>query len=808
MRLIVIADAYPPVRISGAVQMRDLVKEFVLQGHEPTVVVPSPNLDSSWKIEEGDGIRVLRVRTPRTKDIGYFRRTINEMLLPYVLLRAIRNAKLSEQRWDGVIWYSPTIFLGPVVRSLRRKNNCRSYLILRDIFPEWAVDMGLMRRGIPYWFFKWIERNQYQVADTIGVQTHANLPYLSEWANKPARKLEVLQNWLSEAKVAECSIDISNSKLSNRKIFVYTGNMGVAQGMEVFIDLAVKLRNRSDIGFLFVGRGSEAAHFMEIVSRERLTNVMFHDEIEPREIPGLLAQCHVGIVALDIRHKSHNIPGKFLSYIQAGLPVLARINPGNDLEKLINKERVGRVCTGGDATVLEELTEKLLADQVESVELKSRAKLLAQRLFSSTSAVQQIVNSLQATTSHKNQLKVLMLNQAFWPDVVATAQHADDLARYLRENGDDVTVVASRAIYGERGSTLPKRETRDGIQIYRVGLQLFGKRGITPRVFDFTLFYIAALWRCMMLPRHDVVICFTTPPFIALVGVLLKWIKGTRLVYWTMDLYPEVAGAAGVMKSNGALWNIFRWIDRICLRQSDRVVALGDYMKQKVIQKGAAPTRVSTISVWSGAEKFARRNRQDNPLRTEWNIGDRFTVLYVGNFGLGHDMDAIAGAVEKLKDDDSIRWLFIGDGKAKPNLERRISECGAKNIFVSGYQTREQLADVLDLGDTHLVTLLPGWEGLILPSKFFSVLAAGKPVLWVGPENSECVTILNENQCGYQSKPGDGDALAREIQYLSAHRSDAQEMGRRGQVAYEMKYESHHACKAWQDVLHTIVRPL
>ena len=807
MRLIIIADAYPPVRISGAVQMRDLVQEFVLQGHEPTVVVPSPNLIQSWKLERTDGIRVLRVRTPRTKDISYIRRTMNEMLLPYVLLRAIRNAKLSEQLWDGVIWYSPTIFLGPVVRYLRRANSCRSYLILRDIFPEWAVDMGLMRRGIPYWFFKWIERNQYRVADTIGVQTQANLPYLSEWANKPNRKLEVLQNWLSEARVADCSIDLSNSKFLNRKIVVYTGNMGVAQGMEVFIDLAAKLRNRSDIGFLFVGRGSEAAHFMEIVTRERLTNVMFHDEIEPREIPGLLAQCHIGIVALDIRHKSHNIPGKFLSYMQAGLPVLARINPGNDLEKLINNERVGRVCTDGDAADLKELTEQLLADPLELVAVRDRARLLAQRLFSSTSAVQQIVNSLQVTTSHQNQLKVLMLNQAFWPDVVATAQHADDLARYLRENGDDVTVVASRAIYGERGSTLPKREMRDGIKIYRVGLQLFGKRGITPRVFDFTLFYMAALWRCMMLPRHDVVICFTTPPFIALVGVLLKWIKGTRLVYWTMDLYPEVAGAAGVMTSRGLLWNVFRWIDRICLLQSDRVVALGDFMKQKVIEKGASANKVSTISVWSGAEKFKKRNRDQNPLRKQWNIGDRYTILYVGNFGLGHDMDAIAGAVEKLKDDDSIRWLFIGDGKAKPNLERRIEECGAKNIFVSGYQTREQLADVLDVGDTHLVTLLPGWEGLILPSKFFSVLAAGKPVLWVGPAKSECVTILNENQCGYQSEPGDGAALAREIQYLAAHRSEAAEMGRRGQVAYENKYESHHACQAWQNVLHEIVRP-
>jgi glycosyltransferase involved in cell wall biosynthesis len=404
-------------------------------------------------------------------------------------------------------------------------------------------------------------------------------------------------------------------------------------------------------------------------------------------------------------------------------------------------------------------------------------------------------------------IRVLLLNQAFWPDVVATAQHADDLARFLRAHGDDVSVVASRAIYGERGATLPKRAEREGIQIYRVGLQLFGKRGITPRVFDFTLFYLAALWRCLILPRHDVVVCFTTPPFIAMVGVLLKWVKGTRLVYWTMDLYPEVAGAAGVMKPGSLLWNILRGVDRLCLRQSDRVVALGDYMREKVIEKGGDPERVTSICVWSGAEQFADRPRSDNPLRREWNLGDRFTVLYVGNFGLGHDMEAIAGAVERLKDDDSIRWLFIGDGKAKHYLEKRISDCGARNIFIGGYQTREQLADVLDVGDTHLVSLQPGWEGLILPSKFFSVLAAGKPVLWVGPERSECVTILNENRCGFQSQAGDGESLAREILHLAAHRDEAAAMGRRGKAAYESRYSSAHACQAWQDVLHTIVRP-
>ena len=403
-------------------------------------------------------------------------------------------------------------------------------------------------------------------------------------------------------------------------------------------------------------------------------------------------------------------------------------------------------------------------------------------------------------------IRVLILNQAFWPDGVATAQHADDLARYLRAHDDDVTVVASRAMYGARGAVLPKREDREGIAIYRVGLQLFGKRGIMARVFDFALFYIAALWQCFILPRHDVVICLTTPPFIVLVGVLLKWFKGTRVVYWTMDLYPEVAVAAGIMKRSGLLWKFLCWVERLCLRQSDHVVVLGNCMRQKVIDKGASPDRVSVICVWSGAEKFLDRPRGDNPLRKEWGIGDRFTILYLGNFGLGHDMEALAGAVEILKDNDAIRWLFIGGGKAKKYLEDQIRKCGARNVYLDGAQPREKLADVLDLGDAQLVTLLPGWEGLIVPSKFFSILASGRPALWVGPAQSECVTILNENKCGYQSEAGDGESLAREIQYLSSHQAEAMEMGGRAKLAYQSKYSSEQSCKAWRNVLYTIVQ--
>jgi glycosyltransferase involved in cell wall biosynthesis len=394
MRVVIVSDTFPPLRTSGAVQLRDLTREFVAQGHEPTVIVPGSGLDVPWKIENVDGAVVLRCRATGTKDIGYLRRTINEMRLPYVLLRALRASGLSRTRWDGVIWYAPSIFLGPIVRILRQENRCRSYLILRDIFPEWAADMGVMRRGFAYWFFKLVERYQYSMADTIGVQTKANLPYLGEWAKQPGRRLEVLKNWLSDAQNAGCPIRIEASKLAGRKIFVYAGNMGVAQGTDIFIDLAMRMQTRKDVGFLFVGRGRDAPRFAAIAEAKNLDNLLYHDEIDPTEIPGLLAQCHVGIVALDPRHKTHNIPGKFIAYLQGGTPVLARINSGNDLERLISEEQIGRVCVGGDATTLQRLAEELISNPAELQTMRSRCQALYKRLFSSATAVRQIVAAL------------------------------------------------------------------------------------------------------------------------------------------------------------------------------------------------------------------------------------------------------------------------------------------------------------------------------------------------------------------------------------------------------------------------------
>lgn len=395
MRIALIADVFPPLRSSGAVQLRDLSIEFARQGHEIVVMIRSSEIRSPWVIDELQGVKVLRLRAPKTKDINYVRRTINEFLMPFYMLRNLKKSPFANIKWDGVIWYSPTIFLGPMASALKKISNCKSYLIIRDIFPEWAVDMGLMGRGLPYRFFKTIERYQYSVADVIGVQTPANIPYFDKEIDRRKSRTELLQNWLSPAENIGCSIVLKETRFAERTIFVYAGNMGIAQGLGIILELARDLRNRPEFGFLFVGRGSDVKILQDFALKNDLKNVMFFDEIDPTEIPGLFSQCHVGIVALDPRHKTHNIPGKFLTYMQAGLPVLALINPGNDLEVLVNENNLGRVCTDHSLPELKKTFLDLANELNQFDQIAERCRKVSEELFSTHNIVKQVINSLE-----------------------------------------------------------------------------------------------------------------------------------------------------------------------------------------------------------------------------------------------------------------------------------------------------------------------------------------------------------------------------------------------------------------------------
>jgi len=393
--IVLVADAYPPSRTSAALQLKDLALEFLRQGITPTVITSDSGVSGFSEPTELDGICVLRLKTPEHKNIGRVRRAIAELLMPFFMILNFRKSGLNNAKWDAVIWYSPTIFLGPFIYYLKKQNGCPSYLILRDIFPAWGLDLGLIEKGPVYYFFRMFERFQYSIADCIGVQAIGNLDYFKAWPSFAHKKIEVLQNWLSPKPLSHCSVNISTLPIANRKIFVYAGNMGIAQGMLDLLLLAEALLARIDIGFLFIGRGSDTEFLKQDAKNRGLVNTVFCDEIDAKEIPGLYAQCDVGLIALDVRHKTHNIPGKFLSYLQAGLPIMAIVNSGNDLQLIIEKYQVGRVTTVRSQKNLQLLAESLLDEiSLQDCKISARCKNLAAELFSSELAVKQIVKVL------------------------------------------------------------------------------------------------------------------------------------------------------------------------------------------------------------------------------------------------------------------------------------------------------------------------------------------------------------------------------------------------------------------------------
>ena len=406
--------------------------------------------------------------------------------------------------------------------------------------------------------------------------------------------------------------------------------------------------------------------------------------------------------------------------------------------------------------------------------------------------------------SGRHTMRVLLLNQVFYPDVAATAQHAHDLARHLTAQGHEVVAIASRAEYGKTGAALPAREVVDGITIHRVGRSLFGKSSILARIVDFGLFYLLATIKAFTIRRPDVVICFTTPPFIALVGWLMRVIRGSRFVYWVMDLYPDLPVACGVMQERSAVTGVFERINRFCLHRADRVVVLGRCMRDRVLAKDIDPGHVVHIGVWADDQEVRPIDRVTNPYRQHWNLGDAFTVMYSGNFGLGHDVETMCEAARRLRDEPEIRFLFVGGGKRKAEVDAYIDEHGLTNCVIDDYQPRERLHESLSCADVHLASLKAGVEGIMVPCKLFGIMAAARPTIFIGDSSSEFARVLEEHDAGMVVANGDADALVAAILALRDDPDRCRAMGAAARTALREAYNRDAACEAWRELLETL----
>jgi len=290
------------------------------------------------------------------------------------------------------VFYSPTIFFGRLVSHLKNLWNCSSYLVLRDIFPQWAVDAGVLKEGLICSYFRKRELEQYEAADIIGVEASGCIPYLR--AKVPAgKKIEVLYNWVTALGDQSTEVDYrARLGLEGKFVFFYGGNIGVAQELDNILTLAAALRGFTDIHFLMVGEGSEVARLKARVAQLKLSNVSILPSVSQDEYVRMLSQFDVGLISLNRSLKSHNIPGKILGYMNFSKPILASINPGNELRNILLHYKAGLVSESGDHEELYKNALLLYENKAIREELGANGKPVLEELFSSKRAVSQILS--------------------------------------------------------------------------------------------------------------------------------------------------------------------------------------------------------------------------------------------------------------------------------------------------------------------------------------------------------------------------------------------------------------------------------
>ncbi|MDA8125515.1 MAG: glycosyltransferase family 4 protein [Deltaproteobacteria bacterium] len=392
MRILILVVYYLPSTSSAAKLISDLALELAKGGHDVTVLAPDHTAKADLQCDHDDKIRVVRVRTGEIKNVSKFLRGYREISLSGILWKRAKSF-FNENSFDLIIYYSPTIFFGPLVKRLKGLFGCPAYLILRDIFPQWAFDAGIVRRGLLYRLLKHFEKINYDAADIIGIQSPANKLYFSERGLDQKYRIEVLYNWMSPRDHDSSSGQFREKLgLDGKVIFFYGGNIGVAQDIDNLVRVATRLQDVPEAYFLLVGEGSEVPRLKREIQRLGLKNFVIHPAVEQRDYLRMIADIDIGMISLDRNLKTHNYPGKMLGYMYHAKPILASINPGNDLQAILQTHKAGLVCHNGDDDVLYNQCLQLIKNASLRVQMGMNGRNLLEDTFSTSTAASQILS--------------------------------------------------------------------------------------------------------------------------------------------------------------------------------------------------------------------------------------------------------------------------------------------------------------------------------------------------------------------------------------------------------------------------------
>lgn len=398
MHLALIIDDYLPhsTRV-GAKMFHDLACYYISLGHQVTVITPVENQKEKLVQCHIDSVNVWYFSSGPIKNTHKIKRAINETLLSFRAWSAI-SSKVKSKTFDGIVYYSPSIFFGTLVSKIKARCECNAYLVLRDLFPQWVIDAGMIKKGsIIDKYFSFFEQYSYNQADIIGLMSEKNKQIFDHKTNN-IYPTGILRNWasLKPHNLTSCQTSIrSKLNLEDKIIFFYGGNIGHAQDMANLMRLAKSMSDYEQAHFLFVGQGDEVSLINQLAKEWDLKNFTYLPSVDQVEFKNILADIDIGLFSLSAQHTAHNFPGKLLGYMVQSIPILGSVNFGNDLLEIVNSHNAGLITVNGDDEQL--LNNALLLYQDTKLRSKvgRNAFSLLEHEFSVQSAGDSIIKRLK-----------------------------------------------------------------------------------------------------------------------------------------------------------------------------------------------------------------------------------------------------------------------------------------------------------------------------------------------------------------------------------------------------------------------------
>jgi glycosyltransferase involved in cell wall biosynthesis len=403
-------------------------------------------------------------------------------------------------------------------------------------------------------------------------------------------------------------------------------------------------------------------------------------------------------------------------------------------------------------------------------------------------------------------MRIVFVNRFFHTGRAPTGRLAADAAFHLAAQGLEVHAVTSRQRYYEIDALPSRFERVDGVSIHRIRSTHFVRAGLIGRALDYLSFHVGAMAMLLRLLRHgDIVVAKTDPPLLSACGALAARLKGARLVNWQQDVFPEIAAELGFRVVGGPVGAALRALRDWSLRSAVANVVLGEGMAERLGRlTGTGTRRLTVIHNWMDGSRVRPLAPSASRLREQWGMNGHFVVGYSGNMGRAHEFDTILAACERLKTERDIAFLFIGSGVRRASVESFVRERALENVTLLPYVDEAKLSESLGACDVHLVSLFPALEGLIVPSKFYGVAAAGRPTVYVGDPDGEIPRILAKHSIGITVRTGDTAGLLQALRALRDNEGQRLAMGARARTVFEHEWDKPIALEKWSALIASV----